>query len=301
MHRHPQQHPLPRRQAGPRARLLRRLREAAGRRAPATPPSWPASSARPGCSSASPTPTRAIPIVKHLRDLVAAGEIGEVRFVNGEYPQEWLADQLEDTGQKQAAWRTDPALAGGSNCVGDIGSHIEFMAAYMTGLEIESLCARLDRFGPGRALDDNATVLVDYKGGAQGVYWSLPDRRRPRQRPAPAHLRHQGRRRVVPGDARTRPASRSSTGPSGTVSRGPRPDVAPGPVALAPPVGPPRGLLRELRQHLRDLRRRARRRSSAASRSLRPTSTSRASTTASAASASSRRCVASSATRLRSG
>ncbi len=112
------------------------------------------------------------PMVKHLRDLVASGEIGQVRFVNGEYPQEWLMTKLEDTGQKQAAWRTDPKLAGASNCVGDIGSHIEFMAAYMTGLGIESLCARLDRFGTGRPLDDNATVMVNYKGGARGVYWS---------------------------------------------------------------------------------------------------------------------------------
>ncbi len=112
------------------------------------------------------------PMVKHLRDIIRSGEIGEIRFVNGEYPQEWLMTKLEDTGQKQAAWRTDPALAGASNCVGDIGSHIEFMAAHMTGLEIEALCARLDRFGAGRPLDDNATVLVDYKGGAKGVYWS---------------------------------------------------------------------------------------------------------------------------------
>ena len=112
------------------------------------------------------------PIVKHLRDMIHGGEIGEIRFVNGEYPQEWLVTKLEDTGQKQAAWRTDPKLAGISNCVGDIGSHIEFMAAYMTGLEIDALCARLDRFGPGRPLDDNATILVNYKGGAKGVYWS---------------------------------------------------------------------------------------------------------------------------------
>ena len=112
------------------------------------------------------------PIVKHLRDLIRSGGIGEIRFVNGEYPQEWLATRLEDTGQKQAAWRTDPALAGASNCVGDIGSHIEYMAAYLTGLEIESLCARLDRFGPGRPLDDNATIMINYKGGAKGVYWS---------------------------------------------------------------------------------------------------------------------------------
>ena len=112
------------------------------------------------------------PIVKHLRDIIHAGEIGEIRFVNGEYPQEWLATKLEDTGQKQAAWRTDPKLAGGSNCVGDIGSHIEFMASYMTGLEIESLCARLDHFGPDRPLDDNATIMLNYRGGATGVYWS---------------------------------------------------------------------------------------------------------------------------------
>jgi len=112
------------------------------------------------------------PMVKHIRDIVARGELGEIRFFNGEYPQEWLATKLEDTGQKQAAWRTDPALAGASNCVGDIGSHIEFMAGHMTGLRIESLCARLDRFGAGRPLDDNATIMVNYKGGARGVYWS---------------------------------------------------------------------------------------------------------------------------------
>jgi predicted dehydrogenase len=112
------------------------------------------------------------PMVKHIRDIIARGELGEIRFVNGEYPQEWLATKLEDTGQKQAAWRTDPALAGASNCVGDIGSHIEFMVGHMTGLRIESLCARLDRFGAGRPLDDNATVMVNYKGGSKGVYWS---------------------------------------------------------------------------------------------------------------------------------
>jgi predicted dehydrogenase len=112
------------------------------------------------------------PMVKNIRDMIAAGELGEIRFVNGEYPQEWLATKLEETGQKQAAWRTDPKLAGISNCVGDIGSHIEFMTAYMTGLQIESLCARLDHFGPNRPLDDNATVMVNYKGGATGVYWS---------------------------------------------------------------------------------------------------------------------------------
>lgn len=114
----------------------------------------------------------ASPIVKHIRDLIAAGEIGSVRFVNAEYPQEWLATALEKEGQKQAAWRTDPARAGISNCVGDIGSHIEHTVAYMTGLRIARLSARLDAFGAGRVLDDNATVLIDYEGGARGVAWS---------------------------------------------------------------------------------------------------------------------------------
>ena len=159
------------------------------------------------------------PMVKHLRDMIAAGEIGEVRFVNGEYPQEWLITKLEDTGQKQAAWRTDPALAGASNCVGDIGSHIEFMAAHLTGLEIESLCARLDRFGAGRPLDDNATVMVDYKGGARGVYWS--------SQIAAGHdnalrLRVYGTKGAVEWSQETPNTARVSflDRPSGTVSRG---------------------------------------------------------------------------------
>ena len=159
------------------------------------------------------------PIVKHLRDISHAGEIGEVRFVNGEYPQEWLVTRLEDTGQKQAAWRTDPKFAGSSNCVGDIGSHIEFMAAYMTGLEIDSLCARLDRFGPGRSLDDNATILVNYKGGAKGIYWS--------SQIAAGHdnalrLRIYGTKGAIEWSQETPNTARVSflDRPSGTISRG---------------------------------------------------------------------------------
>lgn len=111
------------------------------------------------------------PTVKHARAMIAAGEIGKIRFVNAEYPQEWLADKIEDSGQKQASWRADPAQSGGSNCVGDIGSHIENTVAYMTGLKIDRLAARLDTFVEGRALDDNATIMLDYVGGAKGVYW----------------------------------------------------------------------------------------------------------------------------------
>ncbi len=115
---------------------------------------------------------RGYPLVYHMRDMIASGELGEIRFVAAEYPQDWLATLLEKTGQKQAAWRTDPKRAGISNCVGDIGSHVENMVSYLTGLEIESLLARLDIFGEGRILDNNASILLEYKGGAKGMYWA---------------------------------------------------------------------------------------------------------------------------------
>ena len=112
------------------------------------------------------------PSVKQAREMIKNGEIGEIRFVNAEYPQEWLAEPAEnDPNNKQAAWRTDPAQSGISNCVGDIGTHIENMISYVTGLEIESLSARLDKMVPGRKLDDNAVIMLNYKGGAKGVYW----------------------------------------------------------------------------------------------------------------------------------
>jgi predicted dehydrogenase len=112
------------------------------------------------------------PMVKHLREMMAKGDLGRIRFVNAEYPQEWLSTFIEESGNKQAAWRTDPALTGISNCVGDIGSHIENMVSYLTGLRIRSLCARLDTFVEGRTLDDNASVMVEYDSGAKGLYWS---------------------------------------------------------------------------------------------------------------------------------
>jgi len=112
------------------------------------------------------------PVVKHLREMIAKRDLGQIRFVNAEYPQDWLATFLEGTGQKQAAWRTDPEQTGISNCVGDIGSHIENMVSYLTGLKIQSLCARLDTFVEGRVLDDNASIMVSYDNGAKGLYWS---------------------------------------------------------------------------------------------------------------------------------
>ena len=112
------------------------------------------------------------PAVKHAREMIQKGDIGDILFVTGEYPQDWLVTPQEKQGSKQAAWRTDPALAGKSNCVGDIGSHIENMISYVTGLKIKSVCARLDKIMPGRVLDDNASVMVEYTSGAKGLYWS---------------------------------------------------------------------------------------------------------------------------------
>ena len=112
------------------------------------------------------------PAVKHIREMIRKGEIGSIRFVNAEYPQEWLATPAEKGDNKQAKWRTDPAISGKSNCVGDIGSHVENMVSYMTGLRITSLCARLDKIVEGRALDDNASIMLEYEGGAKGLYWS---------------------------------------------------------------------------------------------------------------------------------
>ncbi|NLM42379.1 MAG: Gfo/Idh/MocA family oxidoreductase [Firmicutes bacterium] len=110
--------------------------------------------------------------LKQAQTMIRNGDIGDIQVVVAEYPQGWLATPAEHEGNKQAAWRTDPSKAGVSNCVGDIGSHIENTVAYVTGLEIEELCARLDSFGgEGRALDTNAHILVRYKNGAVGNYW----------------------------------------------------------------------------------------------------------------------------------
>jgi predicted dehydrogenase len=112
------------------------------------------------------------PAVKHARELIRQGEIGKIHFVNGEYPQEWLLADAENQGSKQAAWRTDPKLAGKSNSLGDLGTHIEHTVSYLTGLRIKSVCAKLTGTLYKRALDDNASILLEYEGGATGMYWS---------------------------------------------------------------------------------------------------------------------------------
>ena len=109
------------------------------------------------------------PMVKEARAVVQSGELGAIRKIVVEYPQGWLATSLEITGQKQAAWRTDPARAGASCCIGDIGTHAENLSEYITGLEIEEVCADLTTFVDGRQLEDDGNVLVRYRGGARGV------------------------------------------------------------------------------------------------------------------------------------
>jgi len=108
-------------------------------------------------------------MVKQARELVRKGYLGELRKVVVEYPQGWLSTFLEKDGQKQAAWRTDPKRSGAAGSMGDIGTHAENLAHYITGLEIDSLCADLSTFVKGRLLDDDGNVLVRYKGGAKGI------------------------------------------------------------------------------------------------------------------------------------
>lgn len=108
------------------------------------------------------------PMVKEARERVRQGKLGTIRKIVVEYPQGWLAQQVDN---KQAAWRTNPEKAGVSSAVGDIGSHAENLAEYITGLQIESLCADINTFVEGRALEDDANVLVHYQGGARGILY----------------------------------------------------------------------------------------------------------------------------------
>jgi predicted dehydrogenase len=109
------------------------------------------------------------PMVRQARHMVKSGALGEIRKVIVEYNQGWLATQLEGTGNKQADWRTDPSKSGIAGAIGDIGSHAENLAATITGLEIDAICADLTTFVPGRRLDDDGNLLLRYTNGARGV------------------------------------------------------------------------------------------------------------------------------------
>jgi len=128
-------------------------------------------------------------MVRQARQMVQQGMLGELRVVQVEYPQDWLAEPVEQGGNKpeadkpaankQAAWRTDPALAGGG-CISDIGSHAWQLADFITGTPVAELCAELSSFVPGRRVDDNAQVMLRYANGARGLLWA--------SQVAPGHL-----------------------------------------------------------------------------------------------------------------
>ncbi|MEX0954108.1 MAG: Gfo/Idh/MocA family oxidoreductase [Rhizobiaceae bacterium] len=117
------------------------------------------------------------PMVRHAREMVASGKLGTIRLVHAEYPQDWLTTDLEKTGQKQAAWRTDPAKSGAGGATGDIGTHAWNLARFVSGLELDSLSADLDAFVKGRRVDDNAHIMLRFKKkgaapAAKGMIWA---------------------------------------------------------------------------------------------------------------------------------
>lgn len=111
-------------------------------------------------------------MVREARALVARGAIGQVRHVQVEYLQDWLATPVEQSGQKQALWRTDPTLSGAGGCIADVGTHAVNLASFVTGLSLDKVLADLTAFGPGRRLDDNAAVLLRFDTGAKGMIWA---------------------------------------------------------------------------------------------------------------------------------
>ena len=111
-------------------------------------------------------------MVRLARQLVAQGRLGELRVVQVEYPQDWLATNIEDDDQKQAAWRTDPEKAGAGGCIGDIGTHAFHLAEFVSGLKTTELLADLNSFVGKRKLDDNANILLRFDNGAKGSLWS---------------------------------------------------------------------------------------------------------------------------------
>jgi len=112
------------------------------------------------------------PMVRQARAMVANGDLGKIRVIQAEYAQDWLSENLEATGQKQAAWRTDPEQSGAGGCVGDIGTHAYNLACFVSNLDAESLCAELSTFVTGRRLDDNAQVMLRFGGGTRGMLWA---------------------------------------------------------------------------------------------------------------------------------
>ncbi len=111
------------------------------------------------------------PMIRQARGMIEVGEIGDIRVVQVEYAQDWLTEDLESSGQKQADWRTDPERSGAGGSTGDIGTHAFNLASFVTGLAVEALSADLQSFVEGRRVDDNAHVMLRFDGGARGMLW----------------------------------------------------------------------------------------------------------------------------------
>src|SRR5579863_4199542 len=111
------------------------------------------------------------PLVRQMREMVKTGELGEIRLVQVEYPQDWLTETIEKGGHKQAEWRVDPKRSGAGGSLGDIGTHAYNIADYVAGVELSELSADLTSFGAGRQLDDNVQILLRYANGARGALW----------------------------------------------------------------------------------------------------------------------------------
>jgi predicted dehydrogenase len=111
------------------------------------------------------------PLIRQAKEMIAAGELGELRLVQVEYAQDWLTTLLEAEGQKQAAWRSDPKKAGVAAAVGDIGTHAFQLAEFVSGLHVTQLAAELSTHVAGRKLDDNAQMLLRFGNGARGALW----------------------------------------------------------------------------------------------------------------------------------
>ena len=112
------------------------------------------------------------PMVRQAREMFRNGDIGKLRIIQVEYAQDWLTLPIENEGQKQASWRTDPSKAGMGGSIGDIGSHAFNLADFITGAKLEELCADISSFVSGRKNDDNAHVLLRYADNVRGMLWS---------------------------------------------------------------------------------------------------------------------------------
>lgn len=128
--------------------------------------------AKTGCVFALTHNYTGYPMIRQAQAMVANGDLGEIRVIQVEYPQDWLTESQEGTANKQAEWRTDPKRSGAGGCIGDIGTHAYNLACFVTGLELSELSADLTTFVEGRALDDNVHIMMRFEGGAKGMLWA---------------------------------------------------------------------------------------------------------------------------------